>query len=80
MSSCLPDIWRHIRSSLFDGQHHDGDDDRDSDAGEDSQGTGSDQLVWILQKVRGNISIFCLLVDEVHLTESHFIKSDFIRN
>lgn len=52
MSSCLPDVWRHIRSSFFDGQHHYGYNDRDSDAGEDSQSAGSDQLVRILQKYR----------------------------
>lgn len=42
MSSCFPDVWRHVRRSLFDGQHHYGDDYGDSDAGEDSQGAGSD--------------------------------------
>lgn len=41
MSSCFPDVWRHVRRSLFDGQHHYGDDYGDSDAGEDSQGAGS---------------------------------------
>lgn len=56
VSSCLPDIRRHIRSSLFDGQHHYGDDDCNSDARENSQGAGSDQLVWILQQNRARIS------------------------
>lgn len=46
----LPHIWRHVRGGFFDGQHHDGDDDGDSDAGENSQGAGSDQLVGILIK------------------------------
>lgn len=48
----LPDIWRHIGGGLFDGQHHNGDDDGDSDAGENSQSAGSDQLVGILMKRR----------------------------
>lgn len=42
VSSCFPDVWRHVRRSLFDGQHHYGHDYGDSDAGEDSQGAGSD--------------------------------------
>lgn len=50
VSSCFPDVRRHVRRSLFDGQHHNGDDDGDSDAGEDSQGAGSDELIRILQK------------------------------
>lgn len=56
MCSRLPDVRRHIRGGLFDGQHHYGDDDGDSDAGEDSQRAGSDQLVGILQKTRGAVS------------------------
>lgn len=56
VSSCLPDVWRHIRGSFFDGQHHYGDNDCDSDAGEDSQSAGSDQLVRILQKTTARIS------------------------
>lgn len=48
----LPDVRRHIGGGLFDGQHHNGDDDGDSDAGENSQSTGSDQLVGILMKRR----------------------------
>lgn len=46
----LPHVWRHIRGGFLDGQHHDGDDDGDPDAGENSQGAGSDQLVGILMK------------------------------
>lgn len=36
VSGGFPDVWGHVRRSLFDGQHHYGDDDGDSDAGEDS--------------------------------------------
>lgn len=42
MSSRFPDVRRHVRRGLFDGQHHYGDDYGDSDAGEDPQGAGSD--------------------------------------
>lgn len=48
MSSSLSDVWRHVGGSFFDGQHHDGDNYSNSDAGENSQGAGSDQLVRIL--------------------------------
>lgn len=54
MGRRLPHIWRHIRGGFFDGQHHDGDDDGDSDAGENSQSAGSNQLVWILVKPRSD--------------------------
>ena len=36
-------------SHLFDGQHHDGDNDRHSNAGQHSESAGTNELVRILQ-------------------------------
>lgn len=49
MSCRLSDIRWHIHHSLFDSQHHDGGDHEDTDTGQDPQGTGSDQLIGVLE-------------------------------
>lgn len=49
MSCCLSDIRWHVHHSLFDGQHHDGRDHEDTDTGQDPKGTGSDQLIGVLE-------------------------------
>lgn len=56
MGSCFAHVWRHVRGGLLDGQHHDGHDDGHTDAGEDSQGTGTDQLVGVLWEYVGGCS------------------------
>lgn len=49
MSCRLSDIRWHVHHSFFDGQHHDGGDHEDTDTGQDPQGTGSDQLIGVLE-------------------------------
>lgn len=53
MSGRLADVWRHIRSSLFDRQHHNGHDDGDSDTGQNTQGARTNKLIRILQVLGG---------------------------
>lgn len=48
MCRSLPHIRGQVSCSLLDGQHHDGDDDGDTDAGQNPQCTGPDELVWVL--------------------------------
>ena len=54
MGGRLPDVRRHVAGRLFDGQHHDGDDDGHPDTGQHAQRTGSDQLVGVLAESRGS--------------------------
>lgn len=48
VSGGFPHVGRKVSGRLFDGQHHDGYDDGNSDAGENPEGARSDQLIWIL--------------------------------
>lgn len=49
MGGRLPDVGGHIHDSLFNGQHHDWGNDRNSDAGQHSQSARSNQLVGVLE-------------------------------
>lgn len=50
MGRSLPDIGGQVSCSLFDGQHHYGDNYGDTDTGQNPQCTGSDKLVWVLSE------------------------------
>lgn len=51
----LPDVRGQVGRRLLYGQHHDGDDYRDPDAGQNPECTGPDELVRVLpQKHRKN--------------------------
>lgn len=54
MGSCLANVGGHVGRCFLDGQHHDGNDDGDPDTGENSQSTGPDQLVGVLQNKKKN--------------------------
>lgn len=44
----LPDIWGQVGCRLLDGQHHDGDNYGNPDTGQNPQGAGTNELVWVL--------------------------------
>lgn len=48
VSGSFPDVRWKVGGWFFDGQHHDGDDDGNSDTGQDPESACSDQLIWIL--------------------------------
>ena len=49
MCSCLPNIRGHVCHGLLYGYHHDWYNDGHTDTGENTEGTGPDQLVGILE-------------------------------
>ena len=67
MSCSLADIRRHVHDRFLDGQHHDGHYHWHSDAGENTQCTGSDQLIRVLEERWGvtlstqNIQTSCII-------------------
>ncbi len=48
VSGGFPHIRWKVSGCFFDGQHHDGDDDGNSDTGQDPESARSDQLIGIL--------------------------------
>ncbi len=61
---------------LFDGDEHDGDDDRDADAGDGAECPCADQLVWVLERLllaadgeQRHVGVFLGIAHEIHVRQ-----------
>lgn len=71
MSSSLPYIRGQVGCSLLDGQHHNGDNYGNTDAGQNPQRTGSNELVWVLPQRDETTEPEAFITDK-HLPQTHW--------
>lgn len=76
----LPDVRGQVGRRLLYGQHHDGDDYRHPDAGQNPECAGPDELVWVLPRKHRKKSCFSAREDDFYslcsLQQKHFTEHE----